>query len=751
MILSSQQHEEEIHQERQQQHHQQHHQQQQQEVQEEPSDTAAATTTTTTRTSANEVQNDTFLDHEKSILSSSLEDRPENRDQEHQRLKHPKQILRNMSSSGLFERRRQSYQDVFLNFKNISFVTGGKKGRRGKHEKTIVQDVGASIQNGHVLALMGPSGAGKTTVINVLSQNAFYGQAYGSVTLNNVPMNDRIFKRYCYLVKQQDMNWHYLTARESLTFAAQLYHKVVVTTNKQDDEEEEEEQDVIRLLVEDVLRKMGLESCADTRCSRLSGGQQRRLSLAMALLKKPAVLFLDEPTSGLDAASATAIMHEITRVAKQERLAILCTIHQPSSKVYNDFDQVMLLSKGRVAYVGGAATASEYFDSIGYALPPHTNPAEHFLDIVNADFSSNNEVDSILDKWSLRIQNEEDGSSHVRSVDHLSLVLDDTLQHSIRHEIQVMLCRHVLLMRRDPVMYTGRVILFLIVNCVFGVVYIAARNYTQDQALNKLWVSGWYIGVPANMAVVAVYKLNLELKSIFVENKNGMSSAISYIIAKTILVLPILFLFSIAALGVPGYVIQNFPPSTFGKMILLFSALIAMWESSGEAFAALFDEAVLGMLVHTTLWFAALLFSGYLVPLSDMFWPLKAFYYVLPYNYYVRSAMYLIFTESAWEPCTDPTTNAVCVNSTRGIDVLASFERVIPLVSTKDTYWGDLFLLFILGVFWKVIAVVAIIVKSQRVSSIKQGGYKNSAEKPISTDPSDEENNGNRKESEDLI
>jgi hypothetical protein len=120
------------------------------------------------------------------------------------------------------------------------------------------------------------------------------------------------------------------------------------------------------------------------------------------------------------------------------------------------------------------------------------------------------------------------------------------------------------------------------------------------------------------MAVVAVYKLNLELKSIFVENKNGMSSAISYIIAKTILVIPILFLFSVAALGVPGYLIQRFPPSSFGKLILLFTAQIGMWECSGEAFAALFDEAVLGMLVHTTWWFAALLFSGYLVPLNDV-------------------------------------------------------------------------------------------------------------------------------------
>jgi ABC-type multidrug transport system ATPase subunit len=73
----------------------------------------------------------------------------------------------------------------------------------------------------------------------------------------------------------------------------------------------------------------------------LSGGQRRRLSIGIALLKQPTLLFLDEPTSGLDAASAANIMEEIVRVAKEERIIILCTIHQPSTKVYNGFDQVV--------------------------------------------------------------------------------------------------------------------------------------------------------------------------------------------------------------------------------------------------------------------------------------------------------------------------------------------------------------------------------------------------------------------------
>ena len=120
------------------------------------------------------------------------------------------------------------------------------------------------------------------------------------------------------------------------------------------------------------------------------------------------------------------------------------------------------------------------------------------------------------------------------------------------------------------------------------------------------------------MAVVAVYKLNHELKTIFLENKNGMGSAVSYLIANTILVTPILFLFSFAALGIPGFVIQAYPASTFGPFLLLWTVQIVMWESSAEAFAAYFDDPVLGMLVHTGWWLAALLFSGILVIVEDV-------------------------------------------------------------------------------------------------------------------------------------
>ena len=124
---------------------------------------------------------------------------------------------------------------------------------------------------------MGPSGAGKTTLISALTLDATYGTSTGSVTLNGVPMTDAMFQQHCYVVKQHDAHWPYLTCRETLSYAAQLYHT---------DPHE------LMARVNEILRKMGLEVCAETRNASLSGGQRRRLSIGLALLKQPTVLFL---------------------------------------------------------------------------------------------------------------------------------------------------------------------------------------------------------------------------------------------------------------------------------------------------------------------------------------------------------------------------------------------------------------------------------------------------------------------------
>jgi ABC-type multidrug transport system ATPase subunit len=545
----------------------------------------------------------------------------------------------------------------------------------------------------------------KTTLIKTLALDAFYGRSTGSLSLGDCKVSQRVFKHLCFVVEQHDINWGYLTCRETMTYAAELYD---VAKKKSD----------IPVLVNDILDKMGLDSCADTRSNNLSGGQQRRLSLSIGLVKQPTVLFLDEPTSGLDAASASGIMTEITSVAKSEDLIIICTIHQPSSKVFSKFDQLMILSKGREAFVGDVREAVPYFRQLGDPVPPLVNPAEHFLDVFNADFSSDELVDAKLDAWECYQAENRLVAPVSHCVKESDLLPPD--EGRFINDIPVLLRRHAVLIARDPIMYIGRCAVFLIVNTFFGVVYLKAKDHDQDQAANKLWVLNWYAGVPANLGVVTVYYLNEELKTIFRENKNGMVSVSSYMLVKTLLAFPFVFVFALFALILPLYIIQDASWSTFFPIFFLWAAFIFVWEAIGEAIAAIVDNPIFGMLAYVSCWFLALLFSGFLVPPQDLQWPLRAFHYFFPWGYWTRSACFVTFSETYWTPCTDPTSSAVCVNSTNGIDVLDSFNRVFPLVTSEDTYYQDLGAMVCIGLFWKLLAVSAVLVKSRREASFQQ-------------------------------
>eukprot|EP00541_Cyclophora_tenuis_P013819 CAMPEP_0116549230 /NCGR_PEP_ID=MMETSP0397-20121206/4761_1 /TAXON_ID=216820 /ORGANISM="Cyclophora tenuis, Strain ECT3854" /LENGTH=634 /DNA_ID=CAMNT_0004073937 /DNA_START=552 /DNA_END=2456 /DNA_ORIENTATION=- len=594
-----------------------------------------------------------------------------------------------------------------LRFKDVNFIVG-----KGDKEKYILQDVSGKVKHGHVLAIMGPSGAGKTTLISALTLDAFYGTPHGTVTLNGVPLNDHIFKRHCFVVKQQDKHWPYLTTRETLFYAAELYE----VAEKKD----------IALVVDDIIEKMGLDSCKDTRCARLSGGQRRRLSIAVALLKQPTLLFLDEPTSGLDAAAASNIMNEIIRVAKEEHLIIVCTIHQPSTKVYNGFDEIMIMSKGREAFAGKVEEAVPYFEKIGFPLPPATNPAEHFLDLVNADFSSEEDVNRILNTWEEHKPGNH--STHHSGKDKKEEADDedgdaegvvDPTKTSITNEIAIMFRRHFVLIIRDPILYLGRCLIFLVSNLVFAFVYWNARSFTQDQAVNKLWINIWFVGVPTNMGVVAVYALNDEFKSVMRETKNGMVSAASYVLAKTILVIPIMFIFALFALGIPSFVIQDTPPEAFGVAILLWAALIYVFECAAEALAVAFDDPILGMLQFMNLWFASFLFGGFLIPLRDMYWPLKLFYYIMPYQYYIRSGIYNIFSHTTFDSCAQGSIGAVCIESTDGKEVLNELAKIFPLLTKDDQVVQDIIILVAIAVVYKVFSIVVIIFKSRKVANIR--------------------------------
>jgi len=601
-------------------------------------------------------------------------------------------------------------------FKDVSFSVMIKSKEDGKKvEKIINREVSGRVESGHVLAILGPSGAGKSTLINALTLSAIGGKTTGEITLDEAPLTYEMLRRRAFVVAQQDFHWTFLTCRETLKYAADLY------LNSSEDEKNE--------MVDGIIDKMGLASCADTRVGNefikgLSGGQKRRLSIGLALVKRPDIIFLDEPTSGLDAASAAKIMTFIKETAARENLMFITTIHQPSTAVFNGFDQVMILSQGRQAYVGDAAEALTYFESIGHGIPPNTNPADFFLDLVNADFTSQEQVDSILDAWDKKRQGGKASLTRQASFDaDTGKYSKPTYNTTLSSQINVMIRRHFTLAARDPMLYLGRCLVFLFANMFFAIIYIQSRHRDQDQVVNKMFINVWFIGVPANVGVIAVYAYNAEYKAIRREIRNGLVSPTAYVVANSVLQIPVMFLFAIFSLCVPAYGIGNFNAERMGWQILLFAACMYSWEALAQVLSVQFDNPLLGMMNFVQGWFTAFVFAGFLIRRDDIVWPFKVFTWIFPLRYTIRGMVYNEIIDTSYESCADigddPCFGDPAVTGRQdGGDVLNSLGDVFGPFSDENTLAEDILVPLGLAIFFKICHTYMLNMKSKESSKV---------------------------------
>ena len=489
-----------------------------------------------------------------------------------------------------------------------------------KGGKVIVSHASDLVTSGQTLATMEAHG----------------GESIGSLTLNGTPLTASRFSRRCALVAQEDHHWAFLTCRETIQYAADLFSSASSEDKKR--------------AVDDILKKTGLESCADTIVGNifmkgLSGGQMRRLSLAVILMKKLDVVILDEPTSGLDAASAAGIMSFLSDLTKSEGLITIFTIHQPSTSIYNTFDRIMLLTDGRIAYSGTRENVFAYFSSINLPVPAQTNPAEFMLDLVNKDFSDEAHVFGVIDSWTQHGEPAHQRRIHdvLETFDAIKTTKGYEYSVSMFSQVLTMFQRHGKLAIRDPTLYSGRMLMFLITTVFFAIIYVRARERNQDQALQRMWFLSWIIGVPSNMGVVAVYAYNIEFNAIKREVKNGMMSPIPYLFANTILLIPVMFLFAIFAVSVSAYGIIDFNGERYGDMLLIYACMMFAYESIAQMLSVAFDNPLMGMLNFMQVWFSAFLFSGLFIKIDDIVWPFRVFSYILPFRYAFEAMTYQEF------------------------------------------------------------------------------------------------------------
>lgn len=251
--------------------------------------------------------------------------------------------------------------------------------------RTVLKKVSGVALPCEVLAIMGGSGAGKTTLMNILAfQSSKEIESKGAVLVNGKVMTKLEMRRMSAYVQQIDLFCGTLTVKEQLIYSALL------RMGRQYTHYEKMEK------VEEVIRDMDLADCQHTiigipnRRKGISVGEKKRLAFASEILTDPAILFCDEPTTGLDAFMAHQVVVALRLMAKKGK-TVVTVIHQPGSTIFNMFDRVCFMALGKPAYFGKVKDLIGFFAGLGHRslrVPESHNPADHVI----AKLSVNNET-----------------------------------------------------------------------------------------------------------------------------------------------------------------------------------------------------------------------------------------------------------------------------------------------------------------------------------------------------------------------
>lgn len=242
-------------------------------------------------------------------------------------------------------------------------------------ERTILRGITGMVSPGEILAILGPSGSGKSTLLNALAGRLQHSHGLaGTVLANNRKLSKPVLRRTGF-VAQDDVLYPHLTVRETLVFCSLLRLPKSLTKKEKISK------------ADSVIIELGLVKCENTIIGNsfirgISGGERKRVSIAHEMLINPSLLILDEPTSGLDSTAAFRLVSTLGSLAQKGK-TIVTSVHQPSSRVYQMFDSVLVLSEGRSIYFGKGSEAMNYFASVGFAPSFHMNPADFLLDLAN--------------------------------------------------------------------------------------------------------------------------------------------------------------------------------------------------------------------------------------------------------------------------------------------------------------------------------------------------------------------------------
>ncbi|PWZ09069.1 ABC transporter G family member 36 [Zea mays] len=484
----------------------------------------------------------------------------------------------------------------------------------------LLKSISGSFRPGVLTALMGVSGAGKTTLMDVLAGRKTGGYIEGDIRISGYPKKQETFARVSGYCEQNDIHSPQVTVYESLLFSAWLRLPKDVDSNKR------------KIFIEEVMELVELKPLRNALVglpgvNGLSTEQRKRLTIAVELVANPSIIFMDEPTSGLDARAAAIVMRTVRNTVDTGR-TVVCTIHQPSIDIFEAFDELFLMKRGGEEIYAGplghnSSELIKYFEAIqGVSkIKDGYNPATWMLEvttisqeqILGVDFSDIYKKSELYQRNKALIK--ELSQPAPGSTD---LHFASKYAQSFNTQCVACLWKQNLSYWRNPPYNTVRFFFTGIIALLLGTIFwdLGSKVYTSQDLLNamgSMYSAVLFIGVMNCTSVQPV--VAVERTVFYRERAAGMYSAFPYAFGQVVIELPYALaqdiLYAVIVYSMIGFewtVAKFFWYLFFGYFTLLYFTFYGMMT------VGLTPNYHIAAIVSAAFYAIWNLFSGFVIP-----------------------------------------------------------------------------------------------------------------------------------------
>ncbi|XP_078168103.1 ABC transporter G family member 37-like [Carex rostrata] len=516
------------------------------------------------------------------------------------------------------------FKPLAITFDNIRYSVDmpAEMKAQGIEEDRLVllKEVSGSFRPGVLTALMGVSGAGKTTLMDVLAGRKTGGYIEGTIMISGYPKKQETFARISGYCEQNDIHSPHLTVYESLVFSAwlRLSSDVNLETRER--------------FVEEVMELVELNSLRDSLVglpgvNGLSTEQRKRLTIAVELVANPSIIFMDEPTSGLDARAAAIVMRAVRNTVDTGR-TVVCTIHQPSIDIFEAFDELFLMKRGgEEIYVGPLGHHSsqlvQYFESIEgvHKIQNGYNPATWMLEVttlaqeeaLGVNFSEEYKNSKLYRTNKALIQ-----ELSTPPADSSDLNFETKYSQPFFSQCLACLWKQRLSYWRNPPYTAVRFFFTTGIALLFGTIFWDLGSKTKKRqdlfnAMGSMYASVLFIGVQNASSVQPV--VSIERTVFYREKAAGMYSALPYAFGQVAIEIPYVFVQALVY-GIIVYAMIGFEwtAAKFFWYIFFMYFTLLYYTFYGMMAVGLTPNYQVASIVSASFYSFWNLFSGFLIP-----------------------------------------------------------------------------------------------------------------------------------------